>query len=344
MQLKTFAIVLTVLILQACGTKKNAGTENKMLWISGYKTECNAGAGKAACLVVSSESDLAEAKWDYFFSAIEGFNFEPGFLQKIEVQVIALSANQVAADRSSLRYKLVKVLEKRKDPRLELQGDWTLTKMNDVVLKASDAMPFLQIDLFKNQVSGSDGCNSFSNIIQKVSLSSIDFGQVISTLKACKDISTATEFDQAFVTIKSYNVVDNVLYLLNEKKKVILIFNKKLIITADKRIHDIFVAEKINGEIIGRREEMPRLEINLTTMKIYGTDGCNHFNGSINNVSETEIAFSSLASTRKMCPDMILPRKFDQALEQTSSYKFENLHLTLFDKDGKAVITFLKVD
>ena len=44
------------------------------------------------------------------------------------------------------------------------------------------------------------------------------------------------------------------------------------------------------------------------------------------------------------CRDMVLPGKFDQALQATFSYKFEDLHLTLYDKEGKELISFLKVD
>ena len=79
-------------------------------------------------------------------------------------------------------------------------------------------------------------------------------------------------------------------------------------------------------------------------MKVYGNNGCNEFNGTITSVTEKKIAFSGMAMTRKMCQDMLVPGKFDQALQATASYKFEDLHLTLYDKEGKDLITFLKVD
>lgn len=113
---------------------------------------------------------------------------------------------------------------------------------------------------------------------------------------------------------------------------------------ADMRIHDIFVAIKINGEKLERRDEMPRLELNLNTMQVFGTNGCNHFNGKINLVTQKNINFSGMAMTRKRCPDISTPAKFDQALEKVAGYKYENLHLTMYDKDGKELITFLKVD
>ena len=112
----------------------------------------------------------------------------------------------------------------------------------------------------------------------------------------------------------------------------------------DWRIHDIFVGIKINGEKLERRDEMPRFEINLNTMEVFGNNGCNQFNGKITSVTEKKIAFSGMAMTRKMCQDMVIPAKFDQALQATASYKFEDLLLTLYDKEGKQLISFLKVD
>lgn len=113
---------------------------------------------------------------------------------------------------------------------------------------------------------------------------------------------------------------------------------------ADMRIHDIFVAIKIDGEKVERRDEMPRLELNLNTMEVFGNNGCNQFNGKITSVTEKKIAFSGMAMTRKMCPDMVIPTKFDQALQKVEGYKYENLHLTMYDKDGKELFKFLKVD
>ena len=116
------------------------------------------------------------------------------------------------------------------------------------------------------------------------------------------------------------------------------------VFSTDLRIHDIYVAIKINGEKLERRVEMPRLELNLNTMQVFGTNGCNEFNAKIIAVTKKNISFSDLARTRKKCLDMAIPKKFDQALQKVTSYKYEYLHLTMYDKDGKELVTFLKVD
>lgn len=117
-----------------------------------------------------------------------------------------------------------------------------------------------------------------------------------------------------------------------------------LVSRADIRIHDIYVAIAIDGEAINKRDEMPRFEINLNTMEVFGNNGCNEFNGKVTSVTERNSSLGTTTMTRKMCRDMEIPAKFDKALQQTASYKFENLHLTLYGKEGKELIKFLKVD
>jgi heat shock protein HslJ len=344
MNLKTIVLLVTVLVMQGCGTKKNAHLGNKTMWVSGYKTECDAGAGKGECLLVTTDADLAEAKWQNFYTNIEGFNFEPGLLQKIEVKVAELPGAEIAADQSSLKYTLVKVLEKKEDRRWDLQGDWSLNKIKGVNLKSTDEVPHLSIDLNKNQFSGNNGCNSFSGIIHNVTSDKLLFENVLTTLRDCMDMPLTDEFDGAVKDIYVYKMENNTLSFYNKANEEVLSFIKKQVSTADIRIHDIYVAVKINGEAVGQREEMPRFEINLNTMEVFGNNGCNQFNGKITSVTEKKITFGVMGMTRKMCRDMDIPAKFDKALQKVASYKFADLHLTMYDKDGKELIIFLKVD
>lgn len=344
MNLKTIGILLTVVIMQGCGVKKNAHLGTKTMWISGYQTICDARAGKSECMLVSTKDNLAEAKWENFYNTIAGFTFEPGFLQKVEVSVEELPVAEIAADRSSLNYTLIKVLEKKKDVRVALEGSWTLNKIDGLEVKTSTELPILHVDLKSNQISGNNGCNNFSRMIQKIDLEQIQIGHGLTTLKSCIDNPIATTFDKALAKIISYKVDNNKLSFYDENKNEVLTWMQKPTAGADIRIHDIYVAVEINGEKISKRDEMPRFEINLNSMQVFGNNGCNEFSGAIKAVTEQKISFGAIASTRKMCRDMEVPAKFDKALIQTASYKFEDLHLSLYDNNGKELIRFLKVD
>ena len=82
--------------------------------------------------------------------------------------------------------------------------------------------------------------------------------------------------------------------------------SKKTSYEVNQRLHDIWIAKRINGNSITESNYRPTLEINLTEGKIYGSDGCNNYQGNITNTTESTITFGSLASTRKMCQYLVM--------------------------------------
>lgn len=112
------------------------------------------------------------------------------------------------------------------------------------------------------------------------------------------------------------------------------------------KLHDIWVLESMEGELLNlkERQQRPRLEINLTKMQIMGTDGCNNFMGDVLAVDETVIKFGAIAATRKACPDMEIPNKFNRLINNVITYSRKNLKLYLFDNRGKELLRFQKTD
>ena len=85
-----------------------------------------------------------------------------------------------------------------------------------------------------------------------------------------------------------------------------------------------------------------RLNIALKESRITGTDGCNHFNGSITTVGQNGLKFGPIASTRRMCTDMTLARKFSQALAKVEKYEIKEMTLYLYCEEGNEVMTLKK--
>ncbi len=232
-QTKVFLFIVSMIILQSCTQS------NSIFWVSGTKTECQGAIGKMQCLNIHKGDDLKNPNWEKFYAPIEDFEFEEGYLQKIEVEKIHLDKSEVPADGSSIRYKLVKVLDKKKD-------------INSKVKEKS---------------------------------------------------------------------------------------NKP-----NQRLHDIWGTKSINGKLLKSKTNMPKMEIDLTQMRIFGSDGCNDYNGAITEVSDTKIVFGRIASTRKMCKDMETSSDFNAAMEKVKGYKLEGLNLILVDETGKELISFIKGD
>lgn len=79
-------------------------------------------------------------------------------------------------------------------------------------------------------------------------------------------------------------------------------------------------------------------------MKVFGTDGCNNYTGTIKNLTLENIAFGALVSTKKMCLNMEISNKYNEALNKVVRYKKDNLNLYFFDSNANKILSFKKAD
>ncbi len=112
----------------------------------------------------------------------------------------------------------------------------------------------------------------------------------------------------------------------------------------NQRLHDIWIVKKINGEPVEKTRKTPILEINLTTMKIHGNDGCNEFSGNIKSISDTKMQLQKIRETEIGCPNMQESAQFNTNIQQAFTYQLKGLNLIFFDENGKELLLFLKGD
>ena len=113
----------------------------------------------------------------------------------------------------------------------------------------------------------------------------------------------------------------------------------------DPSLHDIWVLEKLNGNTVNSTDflkELPNLEINSTTNNFMGFAGCNRINGTIF-FERGLLRFTNIITTRMACPSNNKESEFLKALQSTTSYKVENMRLTLSNPSGEKLV-FKKVD
>lgn len=97
-----------LLVVASCKSSNSDAEASVTYWINSSRVPC-VGVGPMECLEVrQSES----ADWQLFYSAIEGFDYEPGYLYRIKVREEKRDPEDVPADASSIRYILVSVEEK----------------------------------------------------------------------------------------------------------------------------------------------------------------------------------------------------------------------------------------
>lgn len=337
---QTVFAIFSLLILISCSTK---GNEKSTIWVSGFKVTCDAGAGKSNCLLINKSDNLLDDDWEFFYTDIEGFEFQDGSLKKIEILVKEIEG-QVAADQSKIKYTLVKELDQREDIRTLLSGEWELDSFEGQALNKNVMTPTLGFNVVEMKIYGNGGCNSYNGSIKQLGLKTIVLGDLINTLKICAEDTIETRYLSVLNQIRSYSIIESNLNLNDEKGNTILTFKKKPKTSNKLRIHDIWSAVRIESYPINRMVTVPRLEVNTKEMKIYGNDGCNNYFGTILDLNEETIAINGIGSTRKMCPDMEVPQRFNAALSKISSYRFDKQLLIFSDKDGNEVLAFLKTD
>ena len=97
---------MLVAALAAGGCSLVTGPEVETLFVGPELVDC-VGVGPRTCMQVRRAPD---AEWELFYSSIEGFDFEPGFVWELRVEVHEVSP--VPADGSSRRYVLSRIVSK----------------------------------------------------------------------------------------------------------------------------------------------------------------------------------------------------------------------------------------
>ena len=93
------ALMTITFIVSSCTvTEKAASNTNEIWWISGIKTECSGVAEKMNWLNIHKGENTNDPNWENLYSSIEGFEFEEGFLKKIEVKVSKFMAAMLSSE------------------------------------------------------------------------------------------------------------------------------------------------------------------------------------------------------------------------------------------------------
>ena len=315
-----------------------------MIWVSGFKTTCDTGAGNSNCYYINKDEDVNTNNWEYFYSDIEGFVFEKGELKRIKILQQEQPANEQVADKSTLKYIFQEELDNQMDHRNSLEMDWELEQIPGVELNNNTQLPKLTFDLQEMKVFGNGGCNDFNGTISKVALKSLTLGNLLNTLKICDENNVEDTFFNALNKIAFYTIENKKLNLFDDQNKLLLTF-KPFEKTQNKiRIHDIWAVIRVEGYPINRMVTVPRLEINTQDMKMMGNDGCNEYFSSIKELTDTKITIENIGSTRKICQEMEFPERYKNALKSIATYSFINDKLIFYNNSGDEVLAFMKVD
>ncbi len=162
--MKRYLIPGVIFLLVSCATYK-ANKPNKpnnyIYWVNSAKAPCT-GVSEMQCLSVQKGETIISEDWQYFYSAIDGFNYQPGYIYKLIVHEEKIKKEKVPADASSIKYTLVKVLEKEQDARLRINDIWVLESIEGEMIEKNPSnprqkIPQIEFNVADRKVMGNDG-------------------------------------------------------------------------------------------------------------------------------------------------------------------------------------------
>lgn len=221
--------VLSVLLTTAACTSQ-PGPGDHVYWVNSLKVPC-VGVAPTPCLQVYKGESLDPTEWKFFYSTIEGFEYEPGYVYKLLVNERELDEAEVPADGSSIVYSLVKVLEKEKDKKLVLHEVWMLETLNGKAISEQDNSahftgPRLEIHVGEMRYAGTDGCNQIFGGIIEITENILRFGIGAGTRMMCPEMEVPDEFNRTLPQVNSYEVRDLKLHLFDAAGNEVLQFQK----------------------------------------------------------------------------------------------------------------------
>jgi heat shock protein HslJ len=224
----SFGIILFSMV--SCKSTKitdNQEMGEKIIWINSSKVPCE-GVGPMTCLQIQEGEEIEDGKWLNFFSNIEGFDYKPGNVYRIKVNVAQL-APPIPADTSSRKYSLVEVISQKPDLTLRITDIWRLESIGEMQNPTGMDKPLIfEFNAAERGIFGFSGCNTVRGPITKLTETEIEFGNLMSTMMACPQDEMILErgVTYSLKEIKKYKIENNRLYLATSDGTPLMIFLK----------------------------------------------------------------------------------------------------------------------
>lgn len=215
-----------VVLSVSCATIKPV--ETTIYWVNSYKVDCT-GVGPMQCFQVQNNKSIEPGQWVNFYSKIEGFDYQPGYLYKIKVKEEKLE--NLPADTSSKKYTLIKVLEKKQDYKLKINDIWLATSLDgeDISMigaNGNDKNAQIEIHVAEMRIMGNDGCNNFTGSITNFDEGLLEFGPIAGTRMMCADMTIPDKFNAALTKVKKYELENMKLIFLDGSGNKLITFKK----------------------------------------------------------------------------------------------------------------------
>ena len=222
--MKSIITFISIVLMQTCNTPSQ--DLGQIYWVHSAKVDC-VGVGPMTCLQVQKTENLDWSQpWELFYDKIEGFDYQPGYIYKLNI--LEEPVENPPADASSIKYTLIDILEKEQDKRYAIHDIYILEKIDGktIVLNDGEKRPQIEINVTTMQLMGTNGCNSISGGIKTLNETEITFGPLMETRKMCQYMEIPNSFNVNLSKVTSYKREGTSLILKDVNNKALLSFKK----------------------------------------------------------------------------------------------------------------------
>lgn len=232
-----------------------------------------------------------------------------------------------------------------------LDGEWNIVEVSGSPLKdlKTEQRPFVGFQTENGKVYGNSGCNLINSTLDKNARNGrLELGQMAGTMMACADMQTERLVLDAFAQVKQYREAgEGLMALCDDKGKQVMLLEKRFApMTFDELDGEWRIAALFGQPIEQKGEGEPRLVFDAANQKLSGHTGCNRLMGgvSLQKGNPVGIAFTSVATTRMMCPDMTLENDVLSALNSVKKYgRVDAETVEFYSVTGNSVMTLKAV-
>ena len=228
--MKHYLILGMLFFMVSCATHKTNKSNEYIYWVNSAKVPCE-GVGAMQCLKIQKGDTLNSEKWKLFYSVIDGFDYQPGYIYKLKVREVKTDKENVPADASSIKFKLIKVLEKKQDVRLRINDIWVIESIEGETVdnnSANNRQKTAQIEfhIADMKVMGNDGCNNFFGSIKNIDAEKLVLSPLAGTKMACIGTDIPDKFNVALSKVSKYKIENLHLILFDDSGNELLNFKK----------------------------------------------------------------------------------------------------------------------
>ncbi len=302
------------------------------------QAECE-GEGPQLCYLVKTDPD---GEWEFFYSQIEGFQYEPGF--EYELVVAEIPVKNPPAGASSIQYLLVEEVSKMpaevaEEERTNLYGTiWAATSINgQPVVEGSEVL----LGISRGRIGGISGCNTYYGPVE-ADRNKVAIGPLSSTRVACPEelMGQESAYLAALNSAATVELEGDQMTVYNDAGEEVLTFVSVEPVPLEGTPWELTTLNNGENAMVSALPDT-YVTANFNDGEINGSAGCNNYFGSYEATEDT-ISIGPLASTMMLCPDPIneQERLFLAALESAATYQIIVNRLELISEDGALAAMF----